>query len=126
MRLIKFRGWDTINKHYVDNLSIHWDGDIGWNFREGDIKNVNRNQIIIEQFTGILDSQDIEIYECDVIKGGKIVGMITWNEDMSCYQVEYEWSKNQHTEQLTCDLVIEVIGNIHENSELLKYNERTL
>lgn len=88
------------------------------------------NEDSIERYTGICDSNGKEIYEGDIIKitEEKIDGsgysifniVVKWNKDamafMACAaenQVPMSWFSN------LSDNKREVIGNIHENPELL-------
>jgi len=116
MREIKFRSWNTGIKemlHFgLDNCCkvIHL-----------------RKQNIIMQFTGIMDNNCKEIYEGDIIKltttynkvdiehiakvvfekGTFILGATTMCDSyMTFIEVDSEWD-------------LEIIGNIHENPELI-------
>ena len=77
-----------------------------------------------EQFTGLLDLNGKEIYEGDIIThidrrcrdGSKRIYKVIWSEAPLSYialaQSEYVWLSSMEG--------CEVIGNIHENPELLE------
>lgn len=82
----------------------------------------------IGQYTGLKDRNGKEIYEGDLLGSkGKVIGWVKGGVRGYCYDVVYinhpagesDWSlystfKDDYPEQ------IEVIGNIHDNPELLK------
>ena len=84
------------------------------------------DEITIEQFTGLHDKNDKEIYEGDILGGIYDGGYISWCE--KCKQFQYFRCKDEcfacggdvHWSELLVEEELEVIGNIHENPELLK------
>jgi hypothetical protein len=130
MRQIKFRVWDKEKKEYfsIKNgmaLMIGPRGfNIGFNTHQGVYpipdtgqENLGENRFILEQFTGLKDKNDKEIYEGDIIKhefGNPTTSVVDWISqkdgwDYTGWMIEHYMS--QYGE-------IEVIGNIHENPEL--------
>jgi len=90
-----------------------------------------------QQFTGLMiENEELtleEVYEGDIIqiefehynKWLKKVGIVRYETDHGGFIIEWEYSKNQHYKELTCDILIDAIrlGNNIENPELIeKYN----
>ena len=131
-REIKFRAWEKHAKRMAEVTTFKWRPDHlyhqvytraivnekmidEWYAYEfgGD-----SNGITIMQYTEMKDKNGEEIYEGDVIDcfaGEHHHGV--W-EHHKRYVVEFGWTECMW-EMLNCDL-IEVLGNIYENPELLK------
>ena len=116
-RDIKFRVWDKINKQMLQHQQI-----------SVLLKNVgNNNQFEYMQFTGLLDKNGIEIYEGDIVNfnNNKFGSVVKWN-DKGFYQLWrngiINWKIWQEEAYYNTGYRkgIEVIGNIHENKNLLE------
>ena len=115
MRDIKFRAWDkTINKILISNkIFINTAGRI-LNFA-----NPN-HELIIMQYTGILDKNGKEIYEGDMVKYNDITTVVKWKEnwdDCECSFAGYSFPSTNPKN-------LEVIGNIYQNQELLEGDKK--
>ena len=124
MREIKFRVFDQISKQMSPSFSLFgeftmiggvfaWlDGVRGHEYNTGLL---SLNDLDVMQFTGLKDANGICIYEGDIL------------QDEEYYLSKVYWDEEDHMWACTdvgglCDICasIEVIGNIHQNPELLE------
>ena len=73
------------------------------------------NEYIVEQCTGLKDKNGKLIYEGDIVKEG----VIKWNDFTGCFMVVFPDGDNREFGEIYVGY-LEVIGNIHENKELLE------
>ena len=118
--VIKFRGWDKKLKRWVDPtiFGIQLDGKaISTNWLEHDL-----NDLVISQFTNLLDCEGREIYESDVytwkgheVRDGKQI------RPLRTETVIWNYNKLSRLENLieAGFYEVKVIGNKWENPELL-------
>jgi len=127
MREIRFRAWDEelqvmSNPFTLGDLQNHEDftfntpdGEACCGYNEFGLDNPKH---ILEQYTGLKDKNGlIEIFEGDiVIAGNRGTGVVEWYAGGFITRFDarrYELINNH----------VEVIGNIHENKELLHGND---
>lgn len=134
-REIKFRAWNEKRKEYVKVLGII-DKDTILTYHEKLF--YEGAKAIIEQYTGLKDKNGKDIYEGDVVKflfyRKDCIGQVVFDfvDDSDGYYIEkhYGWGiygggynntslGDYADDNMNCNLV-EIIGNIHENPDLLK------
>ena len=114
MRTIKFRGRDFAGMWHIGDL-IHNDDDLL--IRKGCFSIFIENETA-GQFTGLLDKNGKEIYEGDIYRYDNPDSI---NEVSYCAGggfAGFDLTPAIHSENWLLD--VEVIGNIHDNPELLK------
>ena len=115
-REIKFRCWDIKNKKWGKDFTLSSDGKVLTD-RNLLYEGVFETNVILLQFTGLKDSNGVEIYEGDIVNhydptmGEKYEDRLQYKTIADIYL-----PKTLNGERLAR---LEVIGNIYENPELL-------
>lgn len=133
-RQIKFRAWDNETEQYFKVLAIDFERKIvscrcfKWEY--GPSNPINLDDLTLEQFTGLKDKNGKEIYEGDILawhsniyRKHDWVGLVLYRG--AGFAVQESDKSYSSPEWLDCACrkdanIIEVIGNIHENPELLE------
>jgi uncharacterized phage protein (TIGR01671 family) len=132
-RTIKFRGKRVDNGEWVYGFVMSWKHFDGTKYVQVvSIKNDAQEYVVIPetvgQFTGLLDKNGKEIYEGDyLMQGNGFLWEVFYSIDR--IQLKRKGMKNEyHTVYVSLSSILgynsiyEVIGNIHDNPELLNNN----
>jgi hypothetical protein len=116
MNNMKFRFWDNFNGEYFysdkhEKLSSF--------FRLYEMALEGENKPVLEQFTGRVDDNGVNIYKGDTVthkfrriwKTELHTSTVMWNEEYMCYYL-FDGTSNH---RMRDDIIYNVIGNIHEN-----------
>nr|DAY38124.1 MAG TPA: YopX protein [Caudoviricetes sp.] len=136
-REIKFRAWLKEEKKMVIVETI--------DFSEKSIQYLEKNEIIdayllrtkfledveIMQYTGLEDKNGIEIYEGDILKYKylydrrfKYLSLVKFIETEASFGIKDRYENEIPLYRIAANNYFEVIGNIYENEELLKSEEK--
>ena len=128
MREIKFRAWGMREKKYLAE-GFHIFGEttcfnlVGQqlDIQPGESTILRINDVIIEQFTGLLDKNGREIYEGDIVQcsDAAFYRIVTYLTIRASFFFVHRDSWYPAAVATTSHAETVVVGNIHENPELL-------
>ena len=129
MREILFRGKLKYSDDWVYGDLFHLEGDCTQIFARDD-PHAWRNDVVdpntVGQFTGLLDKYGTKIFEGDIIKLDDRLCQVTWLDGNAQFDLRFirDFGDIRIINFKGCEMRelyrYEVIGNIHDNPELLK------
>lgn len=123
--MIKFRAWDNRYKEYIKNVMIDWCGKV---YFDDGVATQDDLDIHVEQFTGLTDVNDKDIYEGDIVqpvssyvrlKRGKPFEVKKDNYIYGKWMANDVSSKEFRVDGCWFNNEIQKIGNVHVNKDLL-------
>lgn len=132
MREILFRGKRTDNNKWICGSPIFQDNYVlirFWNSEEFEYEEYLVAPETVGQYTGMCDENDVKVFEGDIVVLDQYVkntflgvrdGVVKYGWGGFCIQDFSTLSSLNTLSSYDCILRGEVIGNIHDNPELLK------
>lgn len=120
---MKFRAWDTRTKAMIKGHAycVDFEGEVYSSFN----KTNETRHFILMQSTGLADKNGVEIFEGDILcwqeqfADGDVDGYLavaTWRENCAAWVLK---NKDMNDGIVDYVSIAEIIGNIHENPELI-------
>ncbi len=133
MHDIKFRAWDNLEKRMRKVVSLHWQGDKLISAKlEGDNEPIpTEGRLVIEQYTGLIDKDGIEICGGNTVEvkhsdwTEPTIHVVKWcgDEKYPAFNLRPELDETVNNLALAAQsdfFSVKVVGNVHENPELLE------
>ena len=127
MREILFRGQRVDNEQWIEGSLIVVSEDYGY-LLYYILTQDNVQRIVfsntVGQYTGLKDKNGVKIFEGDILDCGDRVVRVTWHKNCGTWDSEFIKYKGERNssgiEAKDWCFRAEVIGNIHDNHELLE------
>lgn len=130
-REIKFRIWRAPDEYTKVSWMESWDSLL--NYSMSDIFQLDNPDDVLEQFTGLKDRNGKDIYEGDILawhsniyRKQDWIGLVKYRGAGFVVQESSRSFSTPDWLETACNKdanIIEVVGNIHENPELLEADE---
>ena len=129
----KYRVWDKRFSEFVEDFFVSEDGKIYKKTKDTSygfaISRETSDKIILMQSTGLFDKNGKEIFEGDIIQyqntkvpSADSKGIIKYFDNWAMFGIDVEHNEPRALffNGLADHISLEVVGNVHENSELLQ------
>ena len=117
-----FRVWSNYRKKYASEAELHMDGSVDAIFEDDGVLHHENTDVVVEQYTMLRDKNGKEIYEGDIVSYD--YGFGTYVVTYRRYDASFVLEDDDREEILNLVLsghpFYKVIGNVHENPELLE------
>ena len=127
MREIKFRAWDKEMNQMWNAGDFHLSSDgFAFTCSGGFDCDACPEKFILMQYTGLKDKNGKEIYEGDVVLcDNEFYAPVLWNDKLAQWCIHIGHTFEGLCEYCNCHIAenCEVVGNIHDNPELLEEEE---
>ena len=116
----RFRVWSDYWKRYSFDAELYADGSLYAMFEDDDgVPHHENTDLVLEFDTGLKDKNGEAIYVGDILDDGEgHIGRVLYNERIASFA--YEWGNCGATFMSLYTSDMKVIGNIHENGDLLE------
>ena len=124
-REIKFRAWDIERREIFIPFSLSFQKTKGMVCRRkikgssNDIIEVPKVQLM--QYTGLLDKNGKEIYEGDILRSDVHIVTVVYTDESASFDLET--IKKGLMGMAGVNSILEIIGNIYENPELMEASD---
>ena len=136
MSSLRFRAWDKKHRKYTKVLKVYFGSDgnnlgaLVEDYETNYAFELQANQVELEQYTGLKDKNGEEIYEGDIVRsintvhfehnGYEHLGVVKFQDGLyGLYCQDGDDAIAAYYRLYSPYMRLRVIGNIHENSELL-------
>lgn len=126
MRKIQFKVWDTKNKKFLEDVPMveEWIDSDSWDDPEEILNDpylwqmaeTYGGRLIWLQFTGLKDKNEKEIYEDDILRWfygdyeEPVISTVTYSNETASFDIPIDRNGER--------IVVEIIGNIYENTDI--------
>ena len=130
MRAIKFRGKSILTDEWFYGDLVHSADKKRTAILVNDKDSYDECEVdpeTVGQFTGLYDCEGKEIFEGDILRFGNSqsgVCEVKWHEHIAAFCIRFYFKDEIGSRPLGGGVEFAIIGNIHDNPELLKSGEK--
>jgi hypothetical protein len=121
MRTLKFRAWSTTAKRMIYDIQQEPADSTQYSFADY----LEDKNMVVMQFTGLHDKNGKDGHDGDIVKMfDRSLFVLKWYEDAARFQLELV-KGDERPKVHSMDMLVwsEIIGNIHENPELVEVKQ---